>query len=293
VVTRSRLLGYDPTRTTMLRRRFSGEIRRLLARIKLKVLELVIKEDAFGIAPRRVFPATELFLNRTVRNQRWALRTIAQKVKEFGGWLKETVKDAISSLSGVWDRYIKEGLIRGLERAWSDTRRVGGKELAAIQAAKEEFLRSALSQPKVKEKLEVLTQRVVNDLEGVTDQMTARMVRTLTDKLSKGASPAEVGKALADEVDKARPKAESVARTETIRAHAEGQLSGFDGLGVEKVGARVELTTVGDDRVCHLCEGLEGTVMWLEDAEGVIPVHPNCRCSWEPYFGDAEPEKLI
>jgi hypothetical protein len=32
--------------------------------------------------------------------------------------------------------------------------------------------------------------------------------------------------------------------------------------------------------VCEKCQDLEGKVFTTEEARGVIPVHPNCRCCW-------------
>jgi len=67
-----------------------------------------------------------------------------------------------------------------------------------------------------------------------------------------------------------------------IVAHAEGQLDSFEDLNVEEVGVMAEWSTVGDDRVCELCEDLEGAIMTIDEARGLIPRHPNCRCAWIP-----------
>jgi hypothetical protein len=40
--------------------------------------------------------------------------------------------------------------------------------------------------------------------------------------------------------------------------------------------------TVGDDRVCDICEGYEGNTYTLAEARELIPAHPNCRCSIVP-----------
>jgi len=51
---------------------------------------------------------------------------------------------------------------------------------------------------------------------------------------------------------------------------------------VSKVKKEVELSTAGDERVCATCEGLEGETYTIDEARGVIPLHPLCRCSWIP-----------
>jgi len=77
-------------------------------------------------------------------------------------------------------------------------------------------------------------------------------------------------------------RALTIARTEIIRAHAEGQLDTFEKLKVEKLGVMAEWSTAGDDRVCGLCSDLEGVVITVREARGIIPRHPNCRCTYVP-----------
>jgi hypothetical protein len=39
---------------------------------------------------------------------------------------------------------------------------------------------------------------------------------------------------------------------------------------------------------CPKCEHLEGNVYSLDEASGIIPVHPQCRCCWLPYIEDIQ-----
>jgi SPP1 gp7 family putative phage head morphogenesis protein len=73
-----------------------------------------------------------------------------------------------------------------------------------------------------------------------------------------------------------------VARTEIVRAHAEGQLTAMEDMGVTDLGVAVEWDTAHDDRVCPKCADLQGIVVKTSEAHGLIPRHPNCRCSWIP-----------
>lgn len=83
-----------------------------------------------------------------------------------------------------------------------------------------------------------------------------------------------------------------IVETEIVRAKAEGVLEGLRGLGFTKVMASVEFQTAGDDRVCGECSDLEGEVMTIEQAIGVIPVHPSCRCGWMPVIGAEDAETV-
>lgn len=152
--------------------------------------------------------------------------------------------------------------------------------------SKEEFLRSAFGQPVAVEKAQLLAARTFDELEAVTEDMSNRMSRVLTDGLVQGKGPHEIARDIADEVDMSRGRAERVARTEIIRAHAEGQLIALEQMGVKEVGAKVEWATAGDSLVCPKCSKLEGKILTLSRAKGMLPLHPNCRCCWMPAFPD-------
>jgi len=67
----------------------------------------------------------------------------------------------------------------------------------------------------------------------------------------------------------------SIARSETVRLRAEGQLESYKNAGKELV--QFELVSA---RPCAQCEALDGSVQQLNEASGIIPVHANCRCRW-------------
>lgn len=80
----------------------------------------------------------------------------------------------------------------------------------------------------------------------------------------------------------------AVAAVNTIAANAEAALAFFGEMGVDQVGVQAESEvsviwqTAGDDAVCPECEAMEGKAFSLEEADGLIPLHPNCRCAWVP-----------
>jgi SPP1 gp7 family putative phage head morphogenesis protein len=73
-----------------------------------------------------------------------------------------------------------------------------------------------------------------------------------------------------------------LARTEIIRAYAESSLQEFRNWEVEGVNALCEFQTAEDERVCSKCSHLQGVIYTIDEASGVIPVHPSCRCIWLP-----------
>lgn len=136
--------------------------------------------------------------------------------------------------------------------------------------------------PVAKEKVQLLAGRSFDDMEGVTDDMSLKLSRLLSDGLVQGQSPRVLAKALSSQLDMSRDRALTVARTEIIRCHAEGQLVALEKTGVEEVGVAVEWLTAEDEKVCPQCESLEGVVLKIDEAHGLLPRHPNCRCCFIP-----------
>jgi SPP1 gp7 family putative phage head morphogenesis protein len=132
-------------------------------------------------------------------------------------------------------------------------------------------------------RLQALAHRLRNELDGVTWAAAQRIARVLHDGLDQGWGAERLAQALTDVVDSlVRSRALLVANNELIRAHADGQLDALEELGEEEVTAAVEWVTAGDDRVCKLCKPLDGVVLTVAEARGLIPRHVNCRCAWLP-----------
>lgn len=234
---------------------------------------------------------------------RYQFRSSPAKIEAFQGWLKDQFKQQLigKQQENLWKAYAEQGYRKGAGRAFDDTRKLKRPELydEATQRStkdfyagtKDEFLRSSFAQPVSVEKVQLLAGRSFDDLENVTTDMSARMSRVLTDGLVEGKSPREVARDLDDELDLGKNRSLTIARTELIRAHAEGQLDGLKRLGIDKVGVMVEWSTTGDEKVCDECEPMEGTVLSIDEARGMIPMHPNCRCAWVPALEDDQEEE--
>ncbi len=231
-------------------------------------------------------------------NTRWAFQSDPQKVESFRRWISTQVEADILVAAGgdidkaYWTSFVEEGYKKGAGRAFDDVRKPalasGQEQLDFFRGTKDEFLRQTFGRPVAIEKVKLLAGRVFNDLKGVTDEMSTKMTRALTQGLAQGQNPREIARAMIKDgigFTKRRgvqSRALTIARTEIIRAHAEGQLDALENLGVEEVGVMVEWSTAGDDRVCPLCQPLESTVLKIKEARGILPRHPNCRCSFIP-----------
>jgi len=85
---------------------------------------------------------------------------------------------------------------------------------------------------------------------------------------------------------------EIVARTETSKAVNMGRIDSYKKSEVVK---SVEVLTAGDNRVCDICEPLDRQIFSLAEAEAVIPIHAQCRCTWTIHDykeGEEDKEKI-
>lgn len=265
-------LRVDPTRTAMLRKKFVASLRRRFGALKADILRLVIDGDAFGLKGKHI----------TTNTPNWRFQSDPEKVRAFQQWLRTQVSKRLRGLEEekLWDAYIRQAYERGQGRAYDDVTRAergtGRENLDFYRGGRRQFLADSFRQPASADKVKVLAGRSFDDLEGVTSEMSTRITRSLVDGMIHGQNPREIAREMSEDVDVGRSRAELIARTEIIRAHAEGQLDSMERLGVQDVGVQVEWSTAGDLRVCPECEDMEGTVLSIEDAHGMIPRHPNC-----------------
>lgn len=284
----------DPSRTVLIRRAFAADMDRRFCKVKSKVWKLLVTEDVMGArtaVPVHDNPALNVTNNVTNAAQ-WKFETDDDKVKKFRRWLTEQVnKDIleISPTSGepvggkAWTyKYVDSAYKKGVLRSWIDTHKTGLKQPAGfIEGSKSQFLRQAFAQPERVSKLKLLYTRSYEDLKGVTATMSTKLSRSLATGLVDGTHPVETAREMVREIaGLTRTRAKVIALTETIHAHAEGQLDGLEDLGVEEVGADVEWSTAHDDGVCPLCAAMDGKVFTIAEARGMIPLHPRCRCAW-------------
>ena len=321
-IVRTNPMKSDPTRTKMLRKRFEQDIGMRFIALKRAIIALIVEEDAFGLNLNRPFNQEQsdgevasvfsggllcgssdsslrnLVDKTQTMNQRFAFQSTTEQVASFEEWIKEQLDDGlINPKDPYWETYVRQGYEKGAGRAFNDTYRArralsgSAEQQAFFDGTREQFLQTAFGQTESIEKVKLLASRTLTDLKGVSGSVATRMNRILTDGLIQGMGPRAIAKLMIDDgslgIDKRR--AQTIARTEIIRAHAEGQLDALEQMGVEEVGVMVEWSTAGDDRVCPLCQSLEGVVLKIKEARGILPRHPSCRCSFIP-AGVGEPK---
>lgn len=274
-------LRVDPSRTTLLRRQFMADVRRRFVELRKKLWNLIVVEDAFGLRAR-----SRLEVNITA-NERWRFLTDDRKLESFNAWFQEQVDQGVLEVdrSPPWSsRYVQSAYRKGVMRTYADVNKVPAlaAESGFVDGTMGQFLNAAFGQPESLSKLRLLSTRTFDQLKGMTGAMAQNLSRELAQGIADGRNPREIARRVGKTLDISRARALTIARTEIIHAHAEGQLDSFEQLGVEEVGVMAEWSTAGDDLVCPLCASLEGAVMKVKEARGLLPRHPNCRCAYIP-----------
>ena len=268
-------LKLDPTRTGMIRRAWVADTNRRFTKFA-SLVKAYMGQNRLGLTANA-----------------YVFETDDKKIRRFRQWLQAQIDAGILEVNPISGEpkgmkpwmytYIDSAYRKGLVSAYLAGKPELGKKMPHYDGAKSQFLASAFSRPERTSKLALLYTRSYDDLKGVTSTMATQLSRTLTDGVSHGKGPMEIARTMTKQIKGInRQRARVIARTEVIHAHAEGQLDGLSDLGIENVTADVEWSTAGDDGVCPKCEALEGKTFSLKKAHGMIPLHPNCRCSWLP-----------
>lgn len=119
------------------------------------------------------------------------------------------------------------------------------------------------------------------NVRGVLDATKSQVLRVYAEQVLQDVSDTQLVNAVKDRIDKIGiTRIKATANTEVIRAHAEGALDQMQRLNITEVGINVEWRTGSDP--CPRCSELGGKVFPLTRIRGMLPLHPNCRCTPVP-----------
>jgi SPP1 gp7 family putative phage head morphogenesis protein len=266
-------MSTDPTRTTTLRDEYTQRLRGIWARINAEIRRGIVTRDKLGLrgqsvaeAARAPDPLHDLSFARDGRS-----------VEEFRDWLEEQAeKGRVEVFTRGENTYVRAAYERGLEQA--DTKLAAqGVDTAGAS------VEAAFNRPVHQEQLQALFTRNLTEWDGVTSAVGQQASRELTDGLQQGHNPTTIARNITDRVDKiGKKRSTDIARTEIIRSHADATLARYEEYGVDEVAGEAEFVATDDDRTCPICESLDETVMPIEEAKGLVPVHARCRCTFAP-----------
>lgn len=287
---RKNSLRGDPTRTIMIRRRFIADMTRRFRRVRKAVYHFLVTVDALGLQEKK-----NPVLNAQPREFQFS--TDAGKLKAFNDWLLQQIQADILSVppggnaAVPWTSpYLTSSYKMGQINAYLAAKQgLASTDPGFVSQSQAQFFRDSFNNPETTSKIQLLATRAFENLKGVTSTMSSQLNQILAQGMLDGSGAEAIANEMTDKIDSlSDSRALTIARTEVINAHAEGQLDAFVDLGVEELGVKAEWSTAGDDRVCPECEELEGNIYTIDEARGMIPVHPNCRCAWIPYVPDKD-----
>lgn len=284
----------DPTNTGKIRRRWENDLVRRFRRVRAMIREALVKLDVLGFREKtiervvfstlfaRAYAPTSRLRDAAPAPKAFAFETSANKVNAFMEWLYEQERAEILEVSQGTPQ--STAAASAWQNVYVDSAYQSGLR-SAQKALKFEpsSIAGAINQPIHADRVGIIYTRAYRDLEGITDAMDQSISRVLANGMAQGKGVLEITADLEKAVDSIGIlRARTLARTEVIATHAEASLNLYEEAGVYDVEADVEFATAQDDAVCPQCQELSGERYSVEDARGVIPVHPNCRCAWLP-----------
>lgn len=271
----------DPTKTSQLRKRFEADFKRRYRKVMRKIVREVVELDGFGLSIR-------------VNAKRFDFPTNQAKVAGFMTWLNSTLNAELfgSTLAlprdvaanKAWmNTYIQTSYRRGMARASTDIRRAGGR-------VSTDYVDNAFFRPIHADRVGIVYTRAYDGLRDITTAMDEQISTVLAEGLADGRGVREIAKAINNRVEKiGLTRSRLLARTEVIAAHAESKLNVYEDANIQGVGLQSEWLTAGDDRVCPECDAAAAQSPYtVNEAHGMIPLHPNCRCTWVPVITDGK-----
>jgi len=111
----------------------------------------------------------------------------------------------------------------------------------------------------------------------------ARRIRdTITRGFVDGKSVSEMTKELKTVTETSAYEARRLIRSETSHIINSATHDRYKMAGIEKV----QFLAAADEVTCDDCGELDGGEPFILGQEPMLPIHPNCRCTYVPYFED-------
>lgn len=105
-------------------------------------------------------------------------------------------------------------------------------------------------------------------------KLLTRLKKSLADCLVRGKSPWETAKAMSDTLGVSRRNAYRLMRTETAHAQTYAQTERYKQYGF------THGRFLASDTCCDECHKHDGEIYTLDELEKMLPVHPNCTCTY-------------
>jgi hypothetical protein len=262
----------------------------LVRRLRLILQEYDVPGLGLGAnAPENYQPWLEKPSARLMRTETMLKKVVEEELVTPVDWLSALITAAVG---------------RGVARA--------GKELAMAHGGLD-----------IREVSHLLSASVILELQGISAETSRRVLRSVVKAMVTMRTPQELMKEVRITLERVtRSRLITLVNTETVRAVNAGKLLAYKAGGVKLVGVEpeyypaelfhtdhkhrshgglwkdelVNVLTAGDELVCEECDDIAaGGPYEIDEAHGLIPAHPNCRCAFVPAedkrFAEIEEQK--
>lgn len=268
---------------------------------KITDIEKIIK---YAIVDRDVFGLNEQFaiMQLTPPPQRaFAFDTNTKKIQAFIDWLNGLINEDllrlgvmadIGDVNAFWGNvYIFESYKRGVQDIRFDLKQQGIYDFKDIDAV--------MHTPVHLERVAQMFLRNYENLKGITADMSKEISKFLAECFANGLWPREIAKNMVELIEtgkmtdiaikdklgrtiSTKRRASLLARTECIAAHINGAVEECLRMGYKEGQIYAEYIAGYDNRVCDTCANMHMQTFTLEEIRALIPVHPQCRCTFVP-----------
>jgi hypothetical protein len=241
-------------------------------------VRLVLRKDS-DFAPEHLIRNDDPTFNAGL----WDLLPTADRLRAFGGWLRDTATDLWRGLEETLRGIIELAIRKGAGRSFDEARSGHFLDPNFRGGARQEFVDGVLRDSDNRERFDALRKRSGDEVANHRDSVVEKVERSISDAVVQDKSPQQAWREITTVIDRERDSATTTVHDEVVRGHAEGQVAGFEEAGVTELFPLMEWTIhpeASKSGVCPRCRALKGTVWTVSDARGKIPLHRNCRCTW-------------
>jgi len=262
------LLRRDPTRSGPVRRAGRSLVNARVYALNKGLRQNIQEQDNIGLKRPDYVSWEEPIAGKLERSEQMVRYLVEQTLASPPTWLQALIENAIS---------------RGINQA--------GREIQA-----------AVDNIDARELRQFHTAASAMEVKGIAGETQRRVLRHIATALEQQQSPNVLMRELRVTLEKVtRARLILLVNTVMVKAVNAGKLHTYKLNGVKQVGiepewnpagftrrklqhdAMVNVLTAGDDLVCEDCEDIAGDGPYdIDDAVGLIPAHPNCRCSFTP-----------
>lgn len=209
--------------------------------------------------------------------QEWVLSFNISDLEELDVFFFDEMRDRINGI--FREHFLSVGVL--LDYFWEDGKSVAIRELNVPTV---DFTNESLAFASIKHQNH---QVISNLIDGVCNNLKDSIWNDIKDKLDIDKVAENLLKNGLKPIGKFTPqqRAKMIAVTERSRAYNSAKLQTYHNYGVKLV----DIITAGDSKVCTIClNNAMNNPYTITEAQGMIPTHPYCRCTFRPHFDEEQ-----